>query len=481
MSSPSRSALPRPAWWHRAWHRLAGSAGGSLAAVGLMLAPLPAAAQGVAPLSVAAPGFPTAFVLEQLAARAAFLAGKASGEGALAASKSARELQLMIANAKAALRDQAEERWDKLGADEQALLRRLDQVAQTPPDPRQGRGRLEDPVVLDVAAALARPPFTDTKPSIRRVEGASQIYRAQGAYRLTIQTNLPAAGATSYAVSVAGQPAPPQWLQVSPPGQPAGTLVLTVPARALNDSFADRTLVHVPVEVSAVFPATSWKFWRADTLAIGFPFSLELFPRKPFSGVLKETGTPTEVDASRTLLARGKPVPVPGCGSPGCVRDQNVCNEVPAGAKPLEPVNFTDSALGDGSGSGWTGAVQPLPNGFCVIYKQQAPALSRSVGFDIRYNPLQGESKATERKWKPLQPDKPGDEPAETDALGFGRAHAVMLSPAMQRWELQLKAFNGQVYTASSGTRPSSPLLKLTPAERSAEGTRLELLISPPW
>jgi hypothetical protein len=434
------------------------------------------------PLSVAAPGFPTGFVLDQLHARAGALAGKAAADGALAASRSARELQLMLANTRAALRDQAEERWDRLEPEAQALLRRLDQAAAAAPDTRKDPGRLEEPQVLDLAGQLERPPFGETKPQIRRLEGGTLIHRARGSYRIVLATNLPAAGATSYALSIAGQPANPAWLQGAPAGQPPGTLLITLPVRALDELFAERSLAHVPLELSAVFPSRSWKFWRADTIAISFPFSLALFPRQPFTAVLKEVVAPTEVDANRVLVAKGKPVPVPGCGTPGCVRDQNVCNEVPAGAKPLEPVNFSDSARGDGSGSAWTGAVQPLPNGFCVVYKQLAPAQDRQVGFDIRYNPLQGEAKASERKWWPLRPDKPGEAPAETDALAFGRAYAATLSPALQRWELQLRAFNGQRYGASSANpRPASPLIRLGPPERGAEGTRLTLEIAPPW
>lgn len=460
---------------------LAGRAVPSRVAVVALVAMM-APSRAAEPLAVAAPGFPTSFVLDQLTARAAALAGKAAADGALAASRSARELQLMLANTRAALRDQADERWDRLDADAQALLRRLDQAAATAPDTRKDPGRLEEPPVLDLATQLERPPFTEGKPWIRRIEGGTLLHRARGSYRIVLATNLPAAGATSYALSIAGQPANPAWLQVAPPGQPAGTLVLTVPVRAMDELFAERSLVHAPVELSAVFPSRSWKFWRADTLAISFPFSLALFPRKPFTSVLKELAAPTEVDANRVLLARGKPVPVPGCGTPGCVRDQNVCNEVPAGAKPLEPVNFSDSALGDGSGSGWTAAVQPLPNGFCVVYKQLAPALARQVGFDIRYSPLQAEGKASERQWLPQQADKPGEPPAETDALAFGRAYAATLSPTLQRWELQLKAFNGQCYGASSANpRPASPLLRLGPPERGAEGTRLTLEIAPPW
>ncbi|WP_395699769.1 HD domain-containing protein [Aquabacterium sp.] len=447
----------------------------SLAAA-LATSPAPAHA-ATEPLTVAAPGFPTAFVLDKLNARAAFLAAKATGEGSLTASKTARELQLMIGNARAALRDQADERWDKLGADEQALLRSLDKAAAVTPDPKADHGRIEDPVQLDVAAQVTRPPFSEDKPSLRKVEGATQAWhRDKGSYRVTIHSNLAAAGAMSYAVTIAGQPAPPQWLQVTPPG----ILQLTIPAAALADNFGDRNLVHLPVEVSGVFPSRSWKFWQSNTIALSFPFSLELLPRKPFSYTLKDSTHPTEVDPGRTLVAKGKPVLVPGCGAPRCVHDHNVCNEVPAGAKPVEAINFSDSMVADPNG-GWTSAVMAMPTGFCAVFKQQSPNVARTVSFDVRYNPVNGDRKVTERKLKPLRPDKPGEAPAEVDALELGRAYVGELAADRMGYELQLKAFTGQTYSASSGSAPSSPMIKLTPPERSADNTRLQFSVQLPW
>ncbi len=468
-SRPAAPLQPAPMGWIAtpvAWLSLAAA---------LALAPPPAQAAGE-PLTVAAPGFPTSFVLDKLAARAAFLAAKAAGEGSLTASKAARELQLMIGNARATLRDQADERWDKLGADEQALLRSLDKAAAVTPDAKADHGRIEDPVQLDVAAQVAKAPFTEAKPSLRKVEGATQAWHREAAYRVTIQSNLAAAGAMSYAVTIGGQPAPAQWLQVTPPG----TLQLTIPAAALADNFGDRNLVHVPVEVSGVFPSRSWKFWQSNTIALSFPFNLELLPRKPFSYTLKDSTHPTEVDPNRTLVAKGKPVQVPGCGAPRCVHDHNICTEVPAGAKPVEAINFSDTMVADPNGS-WTSAVMALPNGFCAVFKQQSPAVAHTVSFDVRYNPVNGDRKLNDRKLKPLRPDKPGDAPAEVDALELGRTYVGELAADRLGYELQLKAFTGQTYSASSGSAPSSPMIKLTPPERSADNTKLQVSVQLPW
>ncbi|HSW08733.1 MAG TPA: hypothetical protein VLK61_29475 [Aquabacterium sp.] len=447
---------------------------GAVGAVTVLTGPPPAVAADA--LTVSAPGFPAGFVLDKLNARAAFLAGKAIGDGSLTASKSARELQLMIANTRVALGDTVDERWDKLAADPQALLRALDKKAAiTPPDGGE-RGRIEDRVVLDVSAQLARPPFSDGVPQVRRIEGATQYFRNDGSYRLLIESNLPSAGATAYSLTVAGQPAPAEWLQVTPPNR----MALTIPAKALATSFSERALVHVPIELSAVMPKGSWKFWQSNIRQVTFPFGLELFPRKPLGYVLKDFSAPTVVDDKRTLLVKGTPQTVAPCGRAGCVRDQVVCVDVPTGAKPVDTINYRDSMSGDPNG-GWTGAVQATPTGFCAIFKQQSATVSRNVSFDVRYNPLAGDRQDTERKLRAARGKGSNDPPADADALEFGIPYSSELTPQMLGYELALKAFTGQTYSASSSAAPSSALLRVKTPERGVEPPRLTVTFQPPW
>lgn len=445
-----------------------------------ILAALPSQpAHAVDPLVVAAPGFPAGFVLDKLNARAAFLAGKAIGDGSLIGSKNARELQLMVANTRVALGDKVEDRWDKLAADYQNQLRSLDKIAAVTPPDNSPRGRIEDRIVLDVSAQLSRAPFNDGTPAVKRIEGASVTLRSDGAYRLVIDTNLPSAGATAYSVTMAGQAVPPDWLQVAPPNRVA----LTIPAAALEKSFGDRSLVHLPMELSAVMPSTSWKFWQSNIKQVTFPFSLELFPRKPLGYVLKELAAPTVVDDKRTLLVKGAPQTVPGCGRSGCVKDQVICVDAPAGSKPVDTINFRDSMSSDPNG-GWTGAVSPTPTGFCAIYKQQSPTVSRQVSFDVRYNPLAGDRQETEKKLQPPR-KKTTDAPVEADALEFGTLYSAEFSPQFTGYELVLKAFTGQTYSASAGsggnTAPTSALMKVQAPDRELSPPRLRVSFQAPW
>jgi hypothetical protein len=440
----------------------------------LLLGGLAAPARAADPLSVAAPGFPTAFVLDQFTAKAAFLAGKAIGEGSLPASRHARELQLMIANARAELRGESDDPWDKLPPPRQAILRALDRQLLAAPDPAADRGRIENPVALNVAAQLARLPFDKATPVVRRVDGATQLWRADGSYRVLVTTNLPAAGATTYALNVGGQPAPPGWLKVQPPDK----LQLDIPAATLAPTLAERTLGHVPLEVTALMPKGTWKFWTAPTEPLRFPITLEVFPRKPFAYALKEAAEGFVVDDKRTLVAKGRTLAVPGCGAAGCERDHVLCNDAPAGSKPVEPAFFTDSAAADPAGA-WTGAVNPTATGFCAIYKQRSPSVGRTIGFDVRYHPGQGERKTTERKLKHVR-SEPGKEPAEADALAFDTDYQGEVAAAAGSWELVLTAFNKQVYRAGSAQAPTTPMLKLAPVERGGDTLKLRLSLQPP-
>lgn len=480
MSKTLMNRSSRAATWSSA-SVMASCAFAAAAALTATIALLPQPAHAVDPLVVAQPGFPAGFVLEKLNARAAFLAGKAMGEGSLIGTKNARELQLMIANTKVALGDGVEERWDKLGADAQAILRSLDKTAAVTPPDNAPHGRIEDRIVLDVSSQLTRPPFSnDGTPAVKRIEGASITLRADGSYRINIETNLPAAGAKAYSVAIAGQAVPADWLQVAPPNRVA----LTIPVAALEKNFGDRTLVHLPAELSAVMPSTSWKFWQSNVKQVSFPFSLELFPRKPFSYVLKELSAPSAVDEKRTLMVKGAPQTVPGCGKAGCVHDQVVCVDAPAGSKPVDTINFRDSMSSSDPNGGWTGAVSPTPTGFCAIYKQQSPTVARQVSFDVRYNPLAGDRQETEKKLQAPR-KKPSDPPPDADALEFGTLYGADLSPQFTGYELTLKAFTGQTYSAAAGaggnTPPSSPLMKLQPPEREVVPPRLRVSFQAPW
>ena len=441
---------------------------------------LPQLAHAVDPLVVSAPGFPAGFVLETLNARAAFLAGKAQGEGSLIGSKNARELQLMIANTRVALGDKVEDRWDKLSAEYQNQLRSLDKIAAVTPPDNSPRGRIEDRIVLDVGAQLSKAPFNDGTPAVKRIEGASIIMRTDGAYRLVIDTNLPSAGATAYSVTIAGQAVPADWLQVAPPNKVA----LTIPASALEKNFGDRTLVHLPMELSAVMPSTSWKFWQSNIKQVTFPFSLELFPRKPLGYTLKEFAAPTAVDDKNTLLVKGTPKTIPGCGRAGCVNDQVVCVDAPSGSKPLDTINFRDSMSASDPNGGWTGAVSATPTGFCAIYKQQSPTVARQVSFDVRYNPLLGDRQETEKKLQPPR-KKGGDAPPDADALEFGTLYSSDLGLQFTGYELVLKAFTGQTYSATGGsggtTAPNSALMRLQPPDKDANPPRLRVSFQAPW
>src|SRR5262249_48595350 len=158
---------------------------------------------------------------------------------------------------------------------------------------------------------------------------------------------------------------------------PPSTITLAIPASALADHFAERTLVHLPVELTAVLPNPSWKFWQSSHYTGSYPFSLELMPKKPLGYVLKEVAGTAVVDEKRTLVVKGRAVTIPGCGAPGCEKDHSVCVDVPEGAKPLEPIDFFDRSPRDSTGSGWTTAVVPSPTGICTLYKQRSPGLAR--------------------------------------------------------------------------------------------------------
>jgi hypothetical protein len=434
--------------------------------------------QAAEPLSVAGPGFATSFVLGQFAAQAAALAGQAAADGALEASRAAREAELLAANARAELRENAATPWDKLPAPQQALLKELDGALADARRARGAPGQIDAPAVLDLAPRLTRLAWSSNTPVLRRVVGANVHSQLRDSHQVRLSTNLAALGASGYALSLAGQPVPASWLQPAAPDE----LLLNIPASAMTALFSDRSLVHVPIELSAVLPSPSWKFWQSGTYQATLPFSLALFPRQVFRYALKETVSANVVDASRELVAPGRPLSVPGCGAVGCEQVHNVCNSAPEGAKPIQPVFFSDSASADFDGR-WVGEPTPGPNGFCVLYRQRSPGQARVVNFDVRYHPALPARQVSEKKLRAAAAGANGAPAAEIDALELARDYVADLAPQTQSWALTLTAFNGQTYAADSTAGAGSALLRVQAAavDTPAGASRLKLQVQLPW
>lgn len=443
-------------------------------------------------LSVAAAGFPVSHALAQWDAQAAALAAKATAEGALQASRDARELKMLLANLRNELQPVMEDRWDRLPAPQLALLHEAERSFRAAQASAGQSGRIDTPTTLDLSATLARLKFAAHTPLLRQVTGADLHDAHPGAWKVQLQSNLAALGATAYAVNLNGEQVPATWVQAGDSGE----VLLTLPKQALAKHFNDLAASALSAELVAVLPRSGWKFWQSTVPTVRLPFDLLLYPRQIFSVTLSETQTIPVVDKGRTLVAAGQPQTVPGCGQAGCERDHNICNQVPAGSEALEPVFFSDSSAGDPSGQ-WLSDVSRTATGFCALFKQRSPQLQRQVNFDLRYHPvvlqqqqrtlalspwqaladfLRTDAALPARAAAPGATSAPGaatagttgtaDKPVTTglaappgatgaatptapplatvSTLAAGMDYGVALSQQAVSWQLTLKAFNGQ-------------------------------------
>jgi len=223
-----------------------------LVALTLMLGPGTTAQN---PVGIVAAGVTTGIFLDKLTEKANNIVQNAGAVGSLLASKAARDIQLEIMAARIQLHDELNQNWDRLDAEKVSVLTQinssLDQVTQD-----IGKvSEMQDDLVLDVDSTLNRVPFLKDVKTIRRIWGASQYYRPNGIYVVTIHGNIFDSGAGAPDVNIGGRQ-----LSNAPIVSPPYDVKLEIPANLLNDRFQDRKMTHIPVTLKQRVSNRNYRF-----------------------------------------------------------------------------------------------------------------------------------------------------------------------------------------------------------------------------
>jgi len=352
-------------------------------------------------ISLAKSTDPVGATLDKAEDDAQALISQAAGAASLVTTKAARDLELLIQDARQQLHGELNEQEDRLGEQEQMILGTIKQgLAQLHAEINQA-GQLKDEIVLDVDDTLSRLPFTKSTPLIQRINGATQYYRDHGLYRVEVLNNFIATAGDIPRVSIEakGKEVDPKTgmetkikvqrilenLVILPPHK----LVITLASEEINDQFKDDQLAEIPVTISAKVQNRLhfYQFWKSRFRDEKFRFTLELLPKYPATYRLVELDTQDSYDTSKVLTQKGDIATLPGCGDSGCTNWYTVCNQkIPAGSKPIGISGYYDSF------SGWGGfnkaSSYVTSTGMCVLYYQHSHNQARNVSIDVDYYPL---------------------------------------------------------------------------------------------
>jgi hypothetical protein len=459
------------------------------------------------PVGIVVAGAATSVFLDKLSEKANNVVQNAGAVGSLLASKAARDVQLEIMAARIQLHDELNQNWDRLDAEKISLLQQLnsslDQISQDIGKVSQ----MQDDLVLDVDSTLNRIPFLKDVKTIRRIWGASQYYRPNGIYIITIHGNIFDSGAGAPDVSIGGRP-----LSTPPIMSPPYDVKLEIPANQINDRFQDRKVTQIPVTLKQKVSNRNYSFqiWRDAYTTQEFTFTLELFPKYPAAYRLTEYDEQPSIDQTQTLTWPRRETLIPGCGNSGCNAYYTICQDVPAGAQPIGPTNLYDSR-----GLGWYsgfGTLTVTSTGVCLVYWQHSHDQARNVGFDVLYHPAtkitvpkdielvpisggdlshyfddpqaNDVSLAKDKKvGDPISPAQPNytmlEKGIDHGAVRIGQTYDSHFSNDMQSYRLVFRTFTGAEIVLVPGQ--GSDLVQQSPLQDTTSFKGFTVALKPPW
>ena len=445
---------------------------------------------------------PVSAFLDKLSDKAKNVVQDAGGVGSLLISKAARDVQLEIMAARIQLHDELGKQWDTLDQQKVSVLKAMDSSLDKLHSAIGQVSRMQDDLVLDVDSTLNKIPFLKETKTIRRIWGASQYFRPNGIYIVTIHGNIFDAAAGSPDVTIGGRR-----LTTPPIVQPPYDVRLEIPATLLNDRFRDRKVTQVPVIIKQKVAGRSYSFqlWRDEFVTQEFTFQLELFPKFPAAYRVTEYNEEPAFDQSRTLVWPRRETLIPGCGDSGCNAYYQICEDVPPGNQPMAAINFYDSR-----GVGWySGFANPVvtSTGVCATYWQHSHNTARNVGFDVQYHPatttiiekdielvpISGENLAryfsddiAAAKDKPVQNGQPPssgyaivDKGIDHGAVRIGQGYNVRFDANMKSFTLVMRTFTGEelYITPAKGSEG----LDASPLENTTSFKRMTVALKAPW
>jgi hypothetical protein len=466
-----------------------------------------ARAQGIGTVAVA--GITTSMLLDKLQDKANNIVQNAGAVGSLLASKAARDIELEIAAARIQLHDESNEQWDHLDQQKISVLKEMDSsLTQISNDIGQV-SQMQDDLVLDIDGTLNRIPFLKDVRTVRRIWGASQYYRPNGIYIVTLHGNIFDVGGGTPSVTIGGRP-----LSTTPIVSPPYDVRLEIPASLINDRFQDRKVTQIPVVVKQRVAGRDYAFqvWRNEYNTEEFDFTLELFPRYPAAYRLTEYDSEPDFNQTQTKRWPRHEYLIPGCGNSGCNAYYQISEDGPPDSQPVVPQcwdNFYDSR-----GLGWFsgfGSCHNTPTGAVCTYWQHSHDQARNVGFDVLYHPATTKIVPRDVELVPIADEslshyfddsKAKDTEQAKDshfdgstanqqgyaivskgidhgAVRIGITYDIHFDNSMKSYTLAIRTFTGQEIVLTPGQ--GSDLVQSSQLENQTDFKRMSVALKAPW
>jgi len=459
------------------------------------------------PVTVAVGGITTSVLLDKMSDKANQLVQNAGSVGSLLTSKMARDIQLEIMAARIQLHDELNQNWDRLDQEKVSGLKEIDTALNQVTNNVGKISQMQDDLVLDVDSTLNSIPFLKNTKTIRRIWGASQYYRPNGIYIVTLHGNIFDAANGTPDVSIGGR-----HLDVPPSVRPPYDVTLEIPAYLLNDRFQDRKMVQVPVTVRQRVAARDYPYqlWRDEYRTQEYDFTIELFPKYPAAYRVTEYDEEPSFDETKSLIWPRRETLIPGCGDSGCNAYYTICEDIPPGNQPITGSNPYDSR-----GLGWYsgfGEYKVSSTGVCNVYWQHSHNQARNVGFDVVYHPASTTIVPRDIDLVPISGDSLSryfDDPKSNDAshardkdvgkgtaaaqqpytivekgidhgsVRIGQTYDIQFNKTMKSYTLVFRTFTGQEIVLTPGK--GSELVDASQLENTSSFKRLTVALKPPW
>jgi hypothetical protein len=493
----------------------------------------PLSAQPAA-LTVAVAGITVAKVLDLLEAKVSAIIGRAAEAASLTADAAARNAQLTLGAVRQDLNNDLNTQWDKLELQKLSLLQQVDQAIDTL-EKNVGRvERLEELSTLDISSLIGSLPFTKTVYAVKRVEGAAQMFKEDGYYRMLVRSNGFDFAGRGHVLRCNEKPLKPEWLKQARQFE----LEITIPASEFCGTFENRRVSHAVLDMSMEVPNRNsvLEFRKAKTRWAYFKVSIDLFPKYPVEYRLEERQQIDSVDKEKTEWQPSQILTVGGCGKDQCYAYYNVYAYLPTGAEATGMVRECTDTF-----NGWGSFIKPdaktvtvmgmklrVPQeGYCGASTQEVPAITvagttigmmymqhshnmtRNVQFKAGYHPPIKRQRGagvelhditigaprtvatTSEALRAIQevivtmPDMVGSaaggsamKQIKSGFLQFNRTYEAKLSPNMVGYTLVAKLFTGDNIVVSESKNDPRIEVKFT-----NETTFKRLLVTPkaPW
>jgi hypothetical protein len=438
----------------------------------------PRAGAQIQPLSYAAFGVATSVALDNAEKKAEDLINQAGAVASLTSSKIARDLQMLISDARQQMHEELADNWDKLDVQKVDLLRSIDGYIQKLNGLMVKGGLLEEDAYLDISQIAQRLPFADSDPILRSVRGSTITYRDTGMYRVNLKGTIfdPSNGAFTIKVSNSPVSADVK-IAFSPPYDAS----IDFPALYLKPFFKDTALSYVPVEISVRVPDKSYYFYklRKKTRTAPYVFTLQLLPKHPVTkySLIEMNAEPT-VDKNNVQTKWGETVTVRSCGSHGCNSSQPICADVPVGAEPIGVV-LTEDSLGNAWGEFNPNSVTIAAGTICEWFHQHRPD-DRNVRIKVSYYPPDSTLVANDVQFHEVSVEDSAAKPvAPATELAFDRLYVAYFNKKMQSFRLAMILFTGEPL-GSTPEKTSSPLLEVSKLDLSKD-REITVQLKEPW